>query len=73
MVTWQHLCHTSTVKKLMAALASVYRGLALTAELPVAPSGGQNLQRICKQNPGVLVSKIGKSDLVAIKDHLSPN
>ena len=55
------------------SLAHANRGLALTAELPVAPSGGQNLQRICKQNPGVLVSKSGKSELVAIKDHLSPN
>ena len=29
-----------------------YRGLALTAEIHVAPSGGQNLQQIIEQNPG---------------------
>ena len=28
------------------------RGLALTAEIHVAPSGGQNLQQIIEQNPG---------------------
>ena len=40
------------VAKISFIQARIYRGLASTAEMHVATSGGHNLQQIIEQNPG---------------------